>query len=554
MPKQYPPEFRRKVLDLIAAGGRVAQIAADLDISDRTIYTWRRQELIDVGRLPGTTSADNAAPHAVPRRIAEWVSVPRTPLEHLPLEEAGTGSDGAASPAHPVVAPERRPDPSAEASRSLHPETWGLTHTGGALFLEGKALSSLADRWGSPLFVVHGARLAENVRRFQQVPRGRSLGVDVFYSYKTNPVPAVLQRLSRLGVGAEVVSPYELWLALRLGVEPGRIIYNGPGKTPSVVRTLVRSDLLLTHLNHREEIALVARVAAELGKRIDVGLRVATSDSWSGKFGVPIAGGQALAAYEEALAHPSLRVVGLHAHRGVAIEDADTLERFVREVLEFCDALHARLGLDVRLLDLGGSLAVPTVLPLDASPLPLAERVGRRLSIERYLALLVEQVEDHFRRVGRPAPRALLEPGRALTGNTQMLLCRVNSLNAPGSGPAHAILDAGENIAHILHREYHEIFHAERWGESRSETYTLDGPTCSPMDCLRQTVALPPLRVGDTLAIMDAGAYLVSFSNSFCFPQPGVVVLDQGRETLIRRPETYEDMIARDLHADEAFR
>ncbi|WP_217145665.1 transposase [Streptomyces sp. AC627_RSS907] len=529
MPKQYPPEFRRKVLDLVAAGRRVAQIAADLDISDQTIYTWRRQELTDSGRLPGTSSADDAVPHAVPRRTAEFVSPPRT-------------------------SPEHRPDPSAGAAQSLHPETWGLTCAEGALCLEGKPLRSLADRWGSPLFVVHGARLAENVRRFQQVPQGRSLGVEVFYSYKTNPVPAVLQRLSQLGVGAEVVSPYELWLALRLGVEPGRIIYNGPGKTQGLARTLVRSDLLITHLNHREEIALVARAAAELGKRTDVGLRVATSDSWSGKFGVPIAGGQALAAYEEALAHASLRVVGLHAHRGVAIEDADTLERFVREVLEFCDALHARLGLAVELLDLGGSLAVPTVLPLDASPLPLAERVGRRLSVERYLALLVEQVEDHFRRAGRPAPRVLLEPGRALTGNTQMLLCRVNSLNAPGAGHAHAILDAGENIAHILHREYHEIFHAERWGASRSETYTLDGPTCSPMDCLRQTVELPPLRVGDTLALMDAGAYLVSFSNSFCFPQPGVVVLDHGRETLIRRPETYEDMIARDLHADEASR
>ncbi|MGW3498352.1 transposase [Streptomyces sp. NPDC001020] len=551
MPKQYPPEFRRKVLDLIAAGRRVAQIAADLDISDRTIYTWRRQELIDAGRLPGTTSAE---PNAMPRRIAEFASIPRTLLEHLSVKEAGTDSGSAALSAHSVVAPGRCPNPSAEASQSLHPETWGLTRAEGALCLEGRSLSGLADRWGSPLFVVHGARLAENVRRFQQVPRGRSLSVEVFYSYKTNPIPAVLQRLSQLGVGAEVVSPYELWLALRLGVEPGRIIYNGPGKTPSVVRTLVQSDLLLTHLNHREEITLVAQAAAELGKRTDVGLRVATSDSWSGKFGIPIAGGQALAAYEEALAHPSLRVVGLHAHRGVAIEDADTLERFVREVLEFCDALHARLGLGVELLDLGGSLAVPTVLPLDASPLPLAERVARRLSIERYLALLARQVEDHFRRAGRPAPRVLLEPGRALTGNTQILLCRVNSLNAPGAGPAHAILDAGENVAHILHREYHEIFHAERWGESQSETYTLDGPTCSPMDCLRQTVELPPLRVGDTLAIMDAGAYLVSFSNSFCFPQPGIVVLDQGHETLIRRPETYEDMIARDLHANEACR
>jgi diaminopimelate decarboxylase len=456
--------------------------------------------------------------------------------------------------AHSVVAPDARPKQAADASQSLHPETWSLTRTEGGLSLEGKPLAGLAERWGSPLFVVHGARLAENVRRFQQVPRGQTRGVEVFYSYKTNPIPAVLQRLSQLGVGAEVVSPYELWLAMRLGVAPGSIIYNGPGKTPSIARTVVQSDLLLTNLNHREEISLVAQAAAELGKRPAVGLRVATSDSWSGKFGIPIAGGQALAAYAEAMRHSSLRVVGLHAHRGVAIEDADTLERFIREVLEFCDTLHARLGLAVEMLDLGGSLAVPTVLPLNASPLPLAEQVRQRLSIERYLELLVGRVEDHFRRAGRPAPRLFLEPGRAMTGNTQMLLCRVSSLNAAGPGPAHAILDAGENIAHILHREYHEIFHAERWGDSATETYSLDGPTCSPMDRLRTEIELPRLRVGDTLAVMDAGAYLVSFSNSFCFPQPGIVVLDQGSETLVRRAETYEDMIARDQYAKEAAR
>ncbi|MHA7630509.1 diaminopimelate decarboxylase family protein [Corallococcus sp. M7] len=440
------------------------------------------------------------------------------------------------------------------APQPLHPETWGLTRAEGGLCLEGRSLASLAQRWGSPLFVVHGARLAENVRRFQQTPEGRLRGAEIFYSYKTNPIPAVLQRLARLGVGAEVVSPYELWLAQRLGVASDRIIYNGPGKTPSVARTVVQSDLLLTHLNHREEIALVAAAAAELGKRPRVGMRVATSDSWSGKFGIPIAGGQALAAYEEAMMHPSLRVVGLHAHRGVAIADAETLERFVQEVLEFCDTLHDRLGLDVEMLDLGGSLAVPTVLPLDDSPVPLAERVQRRLSIERYLALLIGRVEVHFRRAGRPVPRIFLEPGRAMTGNTQLLLCQVSSLNAAGAGPAHAILDAGENIAHILHREYHEIFHVERWGESPSQTYSLDGPTCSPLDRLRTEIELPRLQVGDTLAVMDAGAYLVSFSNSFCFPQPGIVILDEGRATLARRAETYEDMIDRDLAANDASR
>jgi transposase len=95
MPKRYPPEFRRKVLDLIASGRRVAQVAADLDISDQTIYTWRRQDLVDTGQLPGTTSADNAELAAARRRIAELeaeVAVHRRAAELL--KESSAPKDG----------------------------------------------------------------------------------------------------------------------------------------------------------------------------------------------------------------------------------------------------------------------------------------------------------------------------------------------------------------------------------------------------------------------------------------------------------------------------
>ena len=95
MPKRYPPEFRRKVLDLVASGRRVAQVAADLDISDQTIYAWRRQELIDSGQISGTTSADNAELVAARRRIAELeaeIAVHRRAAELL--KEGSTPKDG----------------------------------------------------------------------------------------------------------------------------------------------------------------------------------------------------------------------------------------------------------------------------------------------------------------------------------------------------------------------------------------------------------------------------------------------------------------------------
>lgn len=444
--------------------------------------------------------------------------------------------------------------------KGLEPGHWDLEVGEEGLSLEGLSLEGLARWWGSPLHVVHAARLDANAERFQHRPPERAQGCEVFYSYKTNPIPAVLRRIHARGVGAEVISPYELWLALRLGVPPERIIYNGPAKPESALREAISRDIFLLNLNHREEVAVVARLAEELGRRPTVGIRVTSRAGWRGQFGIPLEGDRALRAYEEALACRALRVVAVHAHLGLLIRDSGSLERFVQEVLAFCDTLYERLGLEVELLDLGGSLGIPSVAPLSAvesrfnKTLQLAlapPEVGESLSIEAYVAGVLELTEEHFRRRGRRLPRILLEPGRALTGNTQLLLTRVVSLNDSGDGLTYAILDAGQNLAESARGEYHQLFLVKRHGEPARKTYALVGPICSPGDVLRWAVPLPTLEPGDTLAIMDAGAYFVPFSTSFSFPQPGIVLLDGGRDTLVRRAETFEDVVMRDVAASD---
>jgi diaminopimelate decarboxylase len=379
----------------------------------------------------------------------------------------------------------------------------------------------------------------------------------VFYSYKTNPIPAVLQRLHQHGVGAEVISPYELWLALRLGVPPERIIYNGPATSEAVLREAIERGIALINCNHREDVGRVARVAEACGKRPTIGIRVVTGGSWANQFGIPIEGGAALRAYAEALESPWLSVKAVHTHLGFPIRTLGQLEGFVSEVLAFAEELYTRLGLELELLDLGGSLATPTVQGLSPAEQRLSRALFRgveapdadaALSIDAYVAGVLELCEEHYRRRGRPMPRILLEPGRAMTGNTQLLLASVLNLNeGPAGGSRYAILDAGQNLAEAARYEYHQVFHLGRHGQPDSQTYALAGPICSPGDILFPAVRLPRLEVGDTLAIMDAGAYFVPFSTAFSFPRPAIVMLDGGREVLVRRAETFEDLVTRDL-------
>jgi diaminopimelate decarboxylase len=429
----------------------------------------------------------------------------------------------------------------------LHPDA------SGTLALGGVGLTGLLEQFGSPLHVVDAARLRRNARDFVEQPFGRSQRCAVFSSYKTNPVPGVLAELHAAGIGAEVISHYELWLALQMGVPPRKIIYNGPGKSEASLELAVTSGIELININHREEVDVLARIARKAGRKPRVGLR-ATLDGWAGQFGIPVAGGDALRAFEHAQRSDALDLVALHVHRGGMLSAASELARFLDGALAFADELRDRLGLRLEILDLGGSLASRSVRPLSAREQRLNMTLGRELeapdpmaslSIGQYVSRLLERVEAHYRARGEQPPRVWLEPGRALTSDAQFLLTRVMSVKH-GAERSHAILDAGINLAESCRAEYHQVLPVSRYGAPAEHSYTLVGPICSPGDTLRWAATLPILSPGDALAIMDAGAYFVPFSTSFSFPRPAIVMVDDGQVRLLRRAETFEDLIAFD--------
>ncbi|HEY1955099.1 MAG TPA: alanine racemase [Polyangiaceae bacterium] len=424
-------------------------------------------------------------------------------------------------------------------------QTFGLSRdAGGRLALRGVALEPLLRRFGSPLFVADARKLDDNLGAFVQE------NVICAYSYKTNPVPAVLERLHARGAWAEVISEYETWLARELGVPGERIVSNGPGRSPEAFAAAIEVGALV-NLNHREEIAMVAAMARARGKRARVGLRVVTAGGWGGQFGEPI--DAAMDVYREMRQRPELEVVAVHSHLGTGVHDEGDVARLAREVVAFAARLRSELGLAPTILDFGGSLGSPTVARYDALALRLNRALSAELlappaglSIEAYVRALVSSVEGACRDAQIPVPRIIVEPGRALTSNTQLLLCRVTSLKASGArGVVHAILDAGVNVAEPVRNEFHQIY-VDGAPRGPERAYRLVGPICTPMDTLVWSMRLPELAPGDVIAIADAGAYFVPFSTSFSFPQPGVALVEDGTARLVRRKETFDDLVRRD--------
>jgi diaminopimelate decarboxylase len=180
----------------------------------------------------------------------------------------------------------------------------------GRLHLRAVDLVELVAEHGSPLHVVDGDHLdraaSEALGPFRDPDR---LGADIYYSYKTNPVPAVLRRLHDAGVGAEVISEYELWLALKLGVPGPRIIYNGPAKSGASLQLAIERDVRIINANSLGEIERIAAAAEEVGRPAPLGLRVALPGGWGGPS--PVTPSSSSPRYSTSRPTPTLRMQSL---------------------------------------------------------------------------------------------------------------------------------------------------------------------------------------------------------------------------------------------------
>ncbi|MFW7379893.1 MAG: diaminopimelate decarboxylase family protein [Oligoflexus sp.] len=433
---------------------------------------------------------------------------------------------------------------------STLPESlWRLEYQDQQLSLYGVRLQDLLDEFGSPLHLVDWSRLEDQLTSFQ-FAKGND-GLEVFYSYKTNPLPALLRRLHQNGAGAEVISAYELWLAFHLGVSPKQIIYNGPAKSDQSIEQSIDKDILLFNFNHPEEISRVQSILRRKKRSLRVGVRVVGSDSWAGQLGLTM--DEAIEAYRYLLGQNEFIVHGLHSHRGVLIRTEAELDAYLQEILVFVGRLQRELDWLPKVLDLGGSLAIPTVRYLKSwekrlaqsfQLSPQAPQPEATLSIERYAAIILDRVQKFFKERQWPMPRIVLEPGRALTGACQMLLTRVCDVRH-ASSLNYVIVDAGTAVADPIKSEFHQLFPLAQ--KDQMQRYRMVGPICHMGDVLYPICNLPQMQAGDAVAIMDSGAYFLAEDRSFSFPRPGVVAIDrQGMVQMIRRPESFTDIIHRD--------
>ena len=401
------------------------------------------------------------------------------------------------------------------------------------LCCEQVSLRSLAADIGTPAYVYSKAALLESYRAyddaFAEVPHV------VCYSIKANANLGVLATLARAGAGADIVSGGELFRALRAGFPPSKIIFSGVGKTRDEMRDALEAEILMFNVESLSELRALDDVARETGVRAPVALRVnpdvdpethpyiATGLKTS-KFGIPFA--QAHEVYAEAASLKGVEVVGADIHIGSQLTKAAPLADAVARIAALVKTLRER-SIEIRMVDVGGGLGIRY---RDEAPPTHREYARVLLPALRELGVTV-----------------LLEPGRSIVGNAGILLTRV-LYRKETEEKTFVVVDAAMNdlIRPALYDAYHELQPvAEARLDAPRETVDVVGPICESGDFLAKDRALARTEEGDLLAIMSAGAYASAMASNYnTRPRAVEVLVDGNRYTIVRRRETYEDLVA----------
>jgi diaminopimelate decarboxylase len=401
----------------------------------------------------------------------------------------------------------------------------------GMLRCGGLDVAELAAEHGTPLFLYSFDLVRSRFRALTEAFAGADLLLA--YSVKANGNLSLLNRLSALGAGADIVSGGELFRALKAGVPPGRIVFGGVGKREDELRAGLEAGIHAFNVEtsgelHRlEELARDRGVRAPVGIRINPGIEAPTPHEYTrtghagAKFGLPVP--VAVGLYRWAATRPSLRVRGIDVHIGSQIAEVGPYKRALRAVMEVVHLLK-REGIQLEYVDMGGGFGIPgegegmDLTALAGALLPLLEGSGLRL---------------------------ILEPGRFLVGEAGLLVTRVEALKR-SEEKTFVIVDAG--MTELLRPSHYGGFHEIEpvSVESDRELVVADvvGPVCETGDFLARDRRLPLPRPGEYVAVLNAGAYAFSMASNYnARPRPAEVLVDGGEAFLVRARESYDDLI-----------
>lgn len=420
----------------------------------------------------------------------------------------------------------------------------------GNLTIGGIDTVSLAEEYGTPLYVMDEELIRKNCRSFKssidKFYGGNGL---VCYASKAFCCTEMCRVMKDEGIGLDVVSIGELYTAVKSGFDCDKICFHGNNKTDEEIKFAVENNIghiIVDNISELERLNAIAKekgIVAKIMFRVKPGIDAHTHNfirtgQIDSKFGFALETGEAFEAVKKAISSENIILRGIHCHIGSQIFDIDPFESAAEVMLGFIAKIKNELGFEVKELNLGGGFGIKYLDSDDPVP------------YETYMERVSEKVHKMCNELGINLPFIIIEPGRSIAAPAGITLYTVGARKEIPNIRTYISIDGGmcDNPRYILYQSEYEAIVANKASEERSEKVTIAGKCCESGDLIGENMPLQHADSGDIIAVCATGAYNYSMSSNYNrIPKPPVVFVKNGESRVVVKRETLDDIIRNDL-------
>jgi diaminopimelate decarboxylase len=419
----------------------------------------------------------------------------------------------------------------------------------GHLLIGGCDVVDLANEFGTPLYLFDESTLRRKCREFKDEFGKYYPDTLVIYASKAFLNRALALIFQDEGLGLDIVSGGELSIAHSVDFPLDKVYFHGNNKTPEELNLALDLGVGRIVVDNFYELEILNGLVKERGMGQDILLRLTpgvdphthqytTTGTIESKFGFPLATGQAEEAVNQALSASNLNLLGFHFHLGSPVSEIQPYELAMELVLGFAREMSRKFGFNLSEFDIGGGFAFPYTLD---SKVP---------TIADYARALTGKLNGLISGLGLSRLRLIIEPGRAIVGQAGVALYKVGAIKEIPGIKKYVCVDGGisDNIRPALYGAKYEALVANKALKAEREVVTIAGKLCQSGDILIRDINLASVEPGDIIAIPVCGAYSIPMSSNYnAMLKPAIVMVKESRARLIRRRETYQDLMSLDL-------
>ena len=426
-----------------------------------------------------------------------------------------------------------------------------LDTIGGRLIFAGADTVALAEKYGTPLYLMDEEKIRANCRAYRTALDACVCpGSSAIYASKACSFAGIYKIIAEEGLGADVVSAGEIYTAKKAGFPMERAYFQGNNKTDADIRFAIDAGVGYFVCDNFEEIDALDRIAEEAGIKQKILIRVTpgidphtyaavATGKVDSKFGIAVETGQALEAARLAVSKKNLVFEGIHCHVGSMVFDSDVFIRAADVMLGLMAEIKNELGHGLKILDLGGGYGVGYY-----------DGQGK-IDIPANIRAVAEHVGEVAKRLGIETPSLRLEPGRSIVADAGITLYTVGSVKRITGYKNYVSIDGGmtDNPRYALYQSKYTVVTANKTDAKDTITADLVGRCCESGDIVQPEVGFPAdIARGDTVAVLTTGAYNYSMASNYNrIPRPPIVMISNGADRLAVKRESLDDLILNDI-------